>query len=194
MVFEQLSSATQGAAPAGISDEVSGTFLVAVPETEFAESNAPLFRQITILKSAIRFLRAENTYLKAQGLLEDIRCLPHLPTIEAIADVPPLDTTDSSDESVDGPITPPPPPPPPSRHSLETRSKLLWRELAVSQTDAKVVDLTMIKPGAAWRPTKAMPEVQLAEMKRRRMKLARKVERHLDEVKMAKRASGTTTL
>ncbi len=186
MVFENSTGAAQSG-PTWLSDEVSGITKVTAGTGRTVNTQLD---QITTLKSAIRFLRAENTYLKAQGLLEEIRLLPSIPTLEADPELPVLDPTDSSDESEGGPLTPPPP----SRHSLETRSKLLWRELADSQVNARVVDLTMIKPGMAWRPTKAMPEVQLAEMKRRRVKLGQRVDRHLDEVRLVTRMNATTRL
>jgi dynactin 1 len=156
-------------------------------ETRLSDAPCSPLPQITTLKSAIRFLRGENSYLKAQGLLGDVRALPCLDRFETIPPVPVLERDDadtsveSSDESVDGPVTPPPSAAPASRHTLDVRSKLLWREIAESRADARVVDLTKIKPGKAWRSIKVMPEVQLEEMMRDKARLARKVERHVEQ-------------
>lgn len=177
MVFEAPSATGATSRPAMASDQVGRCVS---PCRWAALMLPPAVGQISTLHSAIRHLRAENAYLKAQGLLGEIAQLPMLPTYEADPPVPALDSADSSDESTDGPPTPPPAHDRgPSRHAMHTRTKLLWRELADSTLETRVVDLSRIKPGQAWRPIKALPEVQLEETRRQRERLQRRIERHV---------------
>jgi hypothetical protein len=125
------------------------------------------------LKTAIRMIRRENAYLKAEGLLGDFRSLPALVSVPS--DLPPLEPSgpygSSSSDTDDGPLTPSA-----SRnsHGVEGK-KQLWRELAYMQATASIVDLSKCSSRKGWQPRKNLPETQFYERERDRARLVRKI-------------------
>ncbi|BGP35932.1 hypothetical protein JCM10296v2_007784 [Rhodotorula toruloides] len=132
-----------------------------------------LIEQITSLRSAIRFLRGENAYLKSQDLLDD---LDKLPSYELLP-TPPLtpEPHEPSDDSFRLP-----PDPKSLAHSFSVRSKQLLREAGLVSATPRLVDVSHVAPlGAdgkkAWRPVRRDPRKQLWAEKERARVLERKV-------------------
>ncbi|EJT98432.1 hypothetical protein DACRYDRAFT_118713 [Dacryopinax primogenitus] len=138
-----------------------------------------LIEQVDSLKGALRFLRSENSYLKGQGLLKEVNSLPPLePVLSARAPIldvlqPPslvADNADSDTES-DRLATPP------STRTLAEATKHLYSDVLMHAATAKMVDLSKMGPddGLKWRRRKDTPAYQLAERRRERDLLDRRV-------------------
>lgn len=132
-----------------------------------------LVEQITSLRSAIRFLRGENAYLKSQDLLGD---LDKLPSYE-LPPTPPLtpEPHEPSDDSFRLP-----PDPKSLAQSFSIRSKQLLREARLVSATPRLVDVSHVAPlGAdgkkAWHPVRRDPRNQLWAEKERARVLERKV-------------------
>ncbi|KZV79203.1 hypothetical protein EXIGLDRAFT_632417 [Exidia glandulosa HHB12029] len=132
-----------------------------------------LLEQIDSLRGTVRFLRQENSYLKGQDLLKEIRQLPDLPSYTP----PPLTPPDSptSSASSEGPVTPPT-----TLRSLALETKTLYRDVIAFSSAPKVVDLSALNKrktdgGPAWIPMRDSPAHQLLQRKRAADELSRKV-------------------
>ncbi|GAA5901065.1 hypothetical protein JCM5296_007301 [Sporobolomyces johnsonii] len=141
---------------------------------------AYLVEQITSLRSAVRFLRSENSYLKSQDLLADLDSLPSY----ALPPTPPFTPEPSSDEDDSVPA------PSLSRlskklatlpaQSFATQSQQLLREARLVSATPRLVDLSQIAPIGAkgrrgWQPAQRDPRHQLWAEKERARELERKV-------------------
>jgi dynactin 1 len=132
-----------------------------------------LIEQITSLRSAIRFLRGENAYLKSQDLLGD---LDKLPSYE-LPPTPPLtpEPQEPSDDSFRLP-----PDPKSLAQSFSMRSKQLLREARLVSATPRLVDVSHVAPlgtdgKKAWHPVRRDPRNQLCAEKERARALERKV-------------------
>jgi dynactin 1 len=139
--------------------------------------------QIENLRSAIRYLRNENSLLKSKELYHDLHVLPALPyrsSPEPEPAVPELDPSSPlsspSSSLSDLPVTP-------TRHSLETEGKLLFREITAFQTRSKIVDISSLRGDQGWISRKRCPEVQVWEWKEEGRRLERKVEGLADRMR-----------
>ncbi|GAA5932529.1 hypothetical protein JCM1841_000239 [Sporobolomyces salmonicolor] len=156
---------------------------------------AYLVEQITSLRSAVRFLRSENSYLKSQDLLADLDSLPSY----ALPPTPPFTPEPSSDEDDSVPS------PPLSRlskklatlpaESFATQSQQLLREARLVSATPRLVDLSQIAPLGAkgkrgWQPAQRDPRNQLWAEKERARELERKVKLLWDARPAAARARG----
>ena len=139
---------------------------------------AYLVDKINSLRSAVRFLRSENSYLKSQDLLADLDALP---TYE-LPPTPPLTPEPLSDDEILSPNL--------SRttrkpsalpvQSFAARSKLLLREAGLISATPRLVDLSQIPPigsdrRRAWTPAQRDPRNQLWAEKERVRALERKM-------------------
>ncbi|BGP28114.1 hypothetical protein JCM10295v2_007101 [Rhodotorula toruloides] len=132
-----------------------------------------LVEQITSLRSAIRFLRGENAYLKSQDLLGDLDKLPSC----GLPPTPPL-TPEPPEPSDD--LYRLPPDPMSLAQSFSMRSKQLLREARLVSATPRLVDVSHVAPlGAdskkAWHPVRRDPRNQLWAEKERARALERKV-------------------
>ncbi|BGP20858.1 hypothetical protein JCM10213v2_009023 [Rhodosporidiobolus nylandii] len=141
---------------------------------------AYLIEQITSLRSAIRFLRGENSYLKSQDLLSSLDALPSydLPPTPPLTPEPPSDS--ELDELPNRLLRPSQPSALPTQ-SFATQSRLLLREARLVSATPRLVDVSQIKPvGAegrkAWVPAKRDPKNQLWAEKQRARELERKMQ------------------
>ncbi|KAK4685386.1 dynactin 1, partial [Tremellales sp. Uapishka_1] len=148
---------------------------------------AQLIEQVENLKSAIRYLRSENALLKSKNLYNDLHLLPALSVPVSETPVPELDPSSpaspaSSSSSADDaylPITP-------TRQSLDTESKLLYREITRFQASPRIVDISQLgggNEGQRWRSKKSSPENQMWAWKREEKKLEKRVESLNDRVR-----------
>jgi len=136
-----------------------------VPEGNYETSY--LLEQVDSLRGAVRFLRAENSYLKGQDLLRDLNSLPTLPSFTLTPETPPLSpTTSSPPSSPEAPIT---------LRSLTTESKMLYRDVMNYSASVKVVDLTKLNKNKGWISRKATPAGQLQKEQAQGEKLGRRV-------------------
>lgn len=146
--------------------------------------------QIENLRSAIRYLRNENSLLKSKDLYRDLQLMPALPSYRP--STPPVpDLEPSSGASGDAPASPSSSSssadsdilrtPGPTRHSLETESKLLFQQVVSSlRGKNRIVDVSDLGAGAsAWKSRRKRPEVQMWEMKREE----RRLEQSVDDLK-----------
>lgn len=133
------------------------------------------------LRSAVRFLRSENALLKSRHLYSDLDFLKPSPTaVPALRDdttpsaVPELSTSSPSSPTSESslPLTPTTPP---TRHSLETESKLLLRDITNQQTRPRIVDISNIQHDHKWRSRKNNPDMQVHAWKREEEKLGRRL-------------------
>lgn len=146
----------------------------------------PLGLQIDALRSTVRFLRTENSYLKGQDLLREIESLPPLPEPISRLPTPPLDPlglSDTDDSDSDAPATPP------TLRSLTTETKMLSRDIIRFSSSPRVVDLSAlhakrseVKGGKLWMPRKQTPAHQVWERKLEAERLSRRVRGLLDRV------------
>ncbi|WRT67723.1 uncharacterized protein IL334_004695 [Kwoniella shivajii] len=159
-----------------------------------------LIDKIENLKSAIRYLRNENSLLKSKELYNDIYSLPSirfdrepiLPELvysesslpgsvsdtesDTDSDLPKTPTT-SSEASV---VT---------KHTIEVESKLLFKELIDFQTIPKIVDISKygIEDEGKWRKRKNEPEYQKLEWRNKEKKLGRKLDNLKERMKNLQR-------
>ncbi|GAA5851867.1 hypothetical protein JCM8547_000082 [Rhodosporidiobolus lusitaniae] len=149
-----------------------------------------LIDQITSLRSALRFLRSENSYLKSQDLLSTLDALPSY----SLPPTPPLtpEPCSTDEDGDDGPLSsrsllPPSPfrlPP----EAFKTQSKLLLREARLLSATPRLVDVSHVAASAlregggagmtrkAWQPAKRDPKNQLWAEKQRAWQLQKKLE------------------
>ncbi|GAA5880816.1 hypothetical protein JCM16303_005127 [Sporobolomyces ruberrimus] len=138
---------------------------------------AYLIDKISSLRSAVRFLRSENSYLKSQDLLSE---LDSLPTYE-LPPTPPLTPESSSDEESSLPFSRAHKKPSTlPAQSFAARSKLLLREASLISATPRLVDLSQVPPigpdrKRAWTPAQRDPRNQLWAEKERVRALERKV-------------------
>jgi dynactin 1 len=135
--------------------------------------------QVENLRSAIRYLRSENSLLKSRHLYPDLKLLapiPSLPTIvpkqEAEEELPGLSPTNSSNSDTSPPSTPITP----TRLSLEKESKILIRDITNFQLKPRIVDISNISSTKGWKSRKGSPEAQVGGWKKEEEKLGRRVE------------------
>jgi dynactin 1 len=139
--------------------------------------------QVENLRSAIRYLRSENSLLKSRHLYPDLKLLapiPSFPIFNSIAEpnyevegeIPGLSPTNSSESDSSPPSTPITPTP----KSLETESKILIRDITNYQIKPRIVDISNIDTRRGWKSRKGSPEMQVLGWKREEEKLGRRVE------------------
>ncbi|TXT13518.1 hypothetical protein VHUM_00885 [Vanrija humicola] len=144
------------------------------------------------LKSALRFLRAENSLLKSKDLFNDIASLPPLRTA-SLEPVPKLvkSTESDSEDDADLPVTPRAHTRvtrPDARLALDTESKKLLKEVAVFTAVPRIVDISGLGAnGPAWRSRRNSPQAQLRRFAADRHALERKVESLADRVAALRR-------
>jgi len=141
----------------------------------------------------------ENSYLKGQDLLHEMRALPELraPSSLSRMPTPPLepsglsDTDEEDDESDPGGSPKMKSKPPPTLRSLATETKLLYRDVIKFSASPRVVDLSatsanrtrskkledgsVVAVGRGWVPRKKMPAHQVWERKVEAERLSRRV-------------------
>ncbi|KAF8337534.1 dynein associated protein-domain-containing protein [Cantharellus anzutake] len=135
--------------------------LIEQPVVEGNLETSYLLEQIESLRGAVKFLRSENSYLKGQDLLKEIYALPPLPDLESSYEsssdeeseperIDSIDVIESDD--------------PPSLRTLNTATKLLYREVLSFNSSPRVVDLSAVNqsPGS-WLPQKKSPHYQIWE-------------------------------
>ncbi|GAA5828534.1 hypothetical protein JCM11251_000839 [Rhodosporidiobolus azoricus] len=139
-----------------------------------------LIEQITSLRSALRFLRSENSYLKSQDLLTSLDVLPtySLPPTPPLTPEPP---SDSEDEPPTSRSLAPLQPVKLAPQAFATKSRLLLREARLLSATPRLVDVSSIPPvGAggtkAWQPAKRDPRNQLWAERERARALERKMQ------------------
>ena len=96
--------------------------------------------KIDALRGTVRYIRRENSYLKGQDLLKEIRSLPPIPDFSRPA-TPELDRSPSptdSDSDFDRPRTPT------TLNDLATEASVLYREVLNFSSSPRVVDLSII--------------------------------------------------
>ncbi|RXK41589.1 dynactin 1 [Tremella mesenterica] len=151
-----------------------------------------LAEQVENLKTAVRFLRNENSLLKSRQLYKDLGFLPTIPYSSPSSSFSPTtwDTPDlvsnkrsnivGADGSLDSPTSSddgelPVTPTKITKQSLETNTKLLFRQLAEFQSSPRIVDISQLG-GTAWRSKKKSPEWQMTEWRRQEQRLERRLE------------------
>lgn len=148
--------------------------------------------QIENLRSAIRYLRNENSLLKSKDLYRELHLMPALspyrPSTPPVPDlIEPSSTADhspaspsssSSSSAGDSDVLRTPGP---TRHSLETESKLLFQQVVAGlRSKNRIVDVSDLGAGSsAWKSRRKRPEVQIWEMKREE----RRLEQSVDDLK-----------
>ncbi|WOO77325.1 Dynactin, isoform [Vanrija pseudolonga] len=151
-----------------------------------------LVDQIENLKSALRFLRAENSLLKSKDLFNDIASLSPLRTA-SLEPVPKLikSTESDSEDDADLPVTPRAHTGvtrPDARLALDTESKKLLKEVASFTAVPRIVDISGLGAnGPAWRSRRNSPQAQLRRFAADRHALERKVESLADRVAALRR-------
>ncbi|GAA5890444.1 hypothetical protein JCM6882_002923 [Rhodosporidiobolus microsporus] len=146
-----------------------------------------LIEQITSLRSALRFLRSENSYLKSQDLLSSLNALPTyiLPPTPPLTPEPPSDSEQDDSSPTRSrflsPLQPAKLPP----QAFATQSKLLLREARILSATPRLVDVSQIPPvGAegkkAWQPAKRDPRNQLWAERERSRALEKKMQALMD--------------
>jgi len=148
------------------------------------------------LRGTVRFLRAENNYIKSQGLVREFKSLPPLRGVPKAPPTPPpeselrkgamLNTDDSdSDDSLSEKKQPT------THRSLTIESKLIYQDYMDFAGSARVVDLSTFQPknpdsgdGAkplrSWMRRKEMPSYQIEQRRAKREALSRRVKELLD--------------
>ncbi|GJN94727.1 hypothetical protein Rhopal_007818-T1 [Rhodotorula paludigena] len=150
-----------------------------------------LIEQLTSLRSAVRFLRSENAYIKSQDLLSDLDTLPtyELPPTPPLTPEPPEPAEPAPDFS--GPSTRRPPSAL-AAESFATRSKRLLREARLVSATPRLVDVSRAalvpedgrKP---WQRVQRDPRSQLWAERERARALERKVQQLWEERALAGR-------
>lgn len=134
--------------------------------------------QVENLRSAIRYLRSENSLLKSRHLYPDLNLFAPIrsyPTIDTEAkdsaeeDVPPLSPSSSNSDT--SPQTTPI-----NRQSLETESKILIRDITNFQLKPRIVDISNVNSSKGWKSRKGSPEAQVGGWKKEEERLGRRVE------------------
>lgn len=152
-----------------------------------------LVDQIENLKSALRFLRAENSLLKSKDLFNDIASLSPLRTasLEPVPKLVKSTESDSEDDAADLPVTPRAHTRvtrPDARLALDTESKKLLKEVASFTAVPRIVDISGLGAnGPAWRSRRNSPQAQLRRFAADRHALERKVESLADRVAALRR-------
>ncbi|KAG2744177.1 hypothetical protein P692DRAFT_20745270, partial [Suillus brevipes Sb2] len=145
-----------------------------------------LLEQIEALRSTVRFLRTENSYLKGQDLLKEIQALPHLQEPISRIRTPPLGPSGQSDTDESDTEHPPAPP---TIRSLATETKVLYQDVIKFSSSPRVVDLSALhakraesdcKGGKMWMRRKASPAQQVLDRKVEAVRLSRRVRGLLD--------------
>ncbi|GAA5968987.1 hypothetical protein JCM3765_002274 [Sporobolomyces pararoseus] len=143
---------------------------------------AYLVEKINSLRSAVRFLRSENSYLKSHDLLSQLDSLPtyELPPTPPLTPEPPCsdDDEDSTPFSRLSSTRNPTRTKVLPRESFAVRSKLLLREASLVSATPRLVDLSQINSGPTeGRPKRAQrdPRQQLWAEKERVRLLERKM-------------------
>ncbi|PLW33329.1 hypothetical protein PCANC_25944 [Puccinia coronata f. sp. avenae] len=158
-----------------------------------------LVEQVESLRGATRFLRAENSYLKSQGLLKQLNALPTYSVLPpAFPPVLPGDSDGSlrspgADQTEEDEVHAAASPTDQLRKAAE-ESRRLYREALAISANPRVVDLSIVKrpsllpasasdppqllPGRTkvWQFKERLPEVQVAKRKEEIDKLRKKVE------------------
>ena len=121
-----------------------------------------LLSHIDGLRSSVRFLSRENSYLKSRKLVESLNVSDER-IVQARA--PLQDVSKRSEEQI------------------RLRSnRLLWRETAVALANPKMVDLSAVKPGTnKWSKRSVDPEEQLLRQREALQALAKRVVNHSAE-------------
>ena len=130
--------------------------------------------QVENLRSAVRFLRQENAMLKSKELYDDLHFLPALsrrledpaPELDPSS---PIASPSSSSISED--------PETPTRQSLETESKLLFRDIAAFHASPRIVDISSLSSATGWRSRKQSPEQQIWAWSVEEKKLGKRIEK-----------------
>lgn len=140
------------------------------------------------LRSAVRFLRSENSLLKSRHLYPDLLSLQPLRSRSAglavgvEAPVPELEPSSPTSPSSPSSNSSFPLTPPVTRHSLETERKLLFREITKLHSVPKIIDISSFGgaedtgAGGGWRSRKNNPEVQMWDWRRKEKKLEKRVQ------------------
>lgn len=140
---------------------------------------AYLAEQVETLRAAIRFLRSENALLMGKQLYAEVKMLPALRPLQPLSPVPALEPSgDDSDAESEGPATPKRliVAHPDARHSLNTESKNLFREVASFAARPSIVDISGLGAnGPAWRSRKNSPAIQMWRIGRERQRLESRV-------------------
>ncbi|GAA5942628.1 uncharacterized protein JCM15063_000844 [Sporobolomyces koalae] len=146
---------------------------------------AYLVDKITSLRSAVKFLRSENSYLKSQDLLSDLDAIPlfELPPTPPLTPEPcsdseheagPTGTSSLSRRSESNPKALAP-------QSFAVRSKLLLQEARLVLATPRLVDLSQVSASQgdrrrkAWTPARRDPRNQLWAERERGHALERKM-------------------
>lgn len=138
-------------------------------------------QQVESLRSAVRFLRSENALLKSRHLYPDLGLLTPIPVFtpprsrEVPQDLPPLSPSSPSAPTSDSSL-PSTPVTPATRHSVDTESKLLFRDITDFQTKPRIVDISNIQHTSLWRSKKGGPETQVHSWRKEEEKLGRRLE------------------
>ena len=140
----------------------------------------------------------ENSYLKGQDLLHEMRALPELraPSSLPRSPTPPLEPsglsdTDEEDDGSGSEDSPKTKSKPPTLRSLAAETKLLYRDVIKFSASPRVVDLSVasvnrnrsktledgnvVAVGRGWMPRKKMPAHQVWERKVEVDRLSRRV-------------------
>ncbi|WVQ80521.1 hypothetical protein IAT38_002626 [Cryptococcus sp. DSM 104549] len=156
--------------------------------------SSQLAEQVDNLRSAVRFLRAENAMLKSKEMYKELHAMPALryragPGLpELVPSVSPgtaLASGSSSESESEGEL--PTTPTLEARrgttggegttaHALEVESKILLHQMARFQASAKVVDISQLGAQEGWRRRKEAPEMQMWEWRKKEKRLERKLE------------------
>ncbi|GAA6010163.1 hypothetical protein JCM10207_005646 [Rhodosporidiobolus poonsookiae] len=141
---------------------------------------AYLIEQITSLRSAIRFLRSENSYLKSHDLLTSLDALPSydLPPTPPLTPEPPSDSEDDASSRFLSSTSPSPTKLP--AQAFATQSKLLLREARLLSASPRLVDISHVaalgsEGKRAWQPARRDPRNQLWAERERARALERKM-------------------
>lgn len=119
--------------------------------------------------------------MKSRHLYPDLKLLapiPSFPIFDSVVkpdeqgEVPALSPTNFSESDTSPPSTPITP----TRHSLETESKILIRDITNFQIKPRIVDISNIDTRRGWKSRKGSPEMQVLGWKREEEKLGRRVE------------------
>ncbi|WVR06294.1 hypothetical protein IAU60_003324 [Kwoniella sp. DSM 27419] len=158
--------------------------------TAVGVESSHLAEQVQTLRSVVRYLRQENALLKSKELYNDIHSLPVLRHgsmhERGVPDLIPPSPSSGTESDSDGPHTPSSSPVRLTQHSLETESKLLFRQLVDLQTSPKIVDISQLGHGEGWRRRKDEPEMKVNEWRRKERKLEKRLEGLMERARGAR--------